>query len=463
MSAGQVYAENCAKALKKVSKSVNILKVPEGKPPKWDAADAVLEGFDVKGFLDAECVCAPSINKRNRINWMESAYEGEAPERRWLVNQTFPLGSVSLLVAMGDTGKGMLTLDLGLKVACDYEPDLLNPYPVAFGNDVVECGEVSIYTAEDSRDEVHRRLNRLDPSDSRFGKGNRLAVIPLPNAGGPFALVRPSSKGPETTDEFEELREELLGTPNLKMVVLDPLSSFVPGDLDKDNALGAYVTGKLASLAEETGAAIIICHHMRKDVANKPIASLAQARAGIRGTTSLVNGVRMAYCLWPTSPETARQTCEMLGVEWAENKVFHGGVVKANGPADREIKVFVRQESGLLADMNECLRQIKPTSEQLKSLLIEAIAQMAIAGRPFQATGQSGVYERREDLPPTIRDLGRDKLHKLVRGLLNEGKIGKAAAPGEKSKKWLDVEGGPFQQGEGTFEPGFDPRGKDEE
>ena len=41
--------------------------------------------------------------------------------------------------------------------------------------------------------------------------------------------------------------------------------------------------------------------------------------------------------------------------------------------------------------------------------------------------------------------------------------IGKAAAPGEKSKKWLDVEGGPFQQGEGTFEPGFDPRGRDEE
>ena len=73
--------------------------------------------------------------------------------------------------------------------------------------------------------------------------------------------------------------------------------------------------------------------------------------------------------------------------------------------------------------------QIKPTSEQLKSLLIEAIAQMAIAGRPFQATGQSGVYERRVDLPPTIRDLGRDKLHKLVRNLLDDGRIGRAALP----------------------------------
>ncbi len=51
---GWDYAEAAAKACVDVGcRSVAIVVPPESKPQKWDAADAVAEGFDCKGFLHA--------------------------------------------------------------------------------------------------------------------------------------------------------------------------------------------------------------------------------------------------------------------------------------------------------------------------------------------------------------------------------------------------------------------------
>ena len=51
-AAGQKYAVNCASAVAKAgATSVVILQPPEGRPEKWDAADAVEEGLDVRDFL----------------------------------------------------------------------------------------------------------------------------------------------------------------------------------------------------------------------------------------------------------------------------------------------------------------------------------------------------------------------------------------------------------------------------
>jgi hypothetical protein len=463
---GFQYARNVRDALQGIAKSVHGLNIPPGKPLKWDAADATPEeimavltqAWAFPAFEQPAAVDPSSIKnhaKRRRELWKASAYQGPAPKQEELVRGTIPMGKATLLVAMGDAGKGMLTMHLGLQVAGQHTPGPLDPHPVAFGKDVLQQGEVVIYTAEDDRDEVHRRLDLLDPAGGRFEQGNGLAIVPLPNAGGPFALIRPGPTGPQTTPEFEEIRAELLSAPNLRMVVFDPLSCFVPADLDKDNAVGAYVMGLLASLATETGAAIIVCHHMRKDSTRTPIASLAQARAAIRGTTSLVDGVRAVYCLWPASTDMAKATCKVLDIPFMENRVFCGGVVKSNGPADREIKTFVRQDNGLLLAMNDVLKRKKTPKDDLKDFLVATVAKLAAAGRPLAYSGISGAYERREELPPELQGLGRKRLRDLIRELLDEKKIGKAIGPREKTAKWLDVPGGQFAEGCGRFEPGF--------
>lgn len=51
-AAGQKYAINCASAVAKAGAAgVVILQPPEGRPEKWDAADAVEEGLDIRDFL----------------------------------------------------------------------------------------------------------------------------------------------------------------------------------------------------------------------------------------------------------------------------------------------------------------------------------------------------------------------------------------------------------------------------
>lgn len=49
---GNTYADKAAKAIAAAgAKSVAILSIPNHKPEKWDAADAVQEGMDIRTFI----------------------------------------------------------------------------------------------------------------------------------------------------------------------------------------------------------------------------------------------------------------------------------------------------------------------------------------------------------------------------------------------------------------------------
>jgi hypothetical protein len=70
--------------------------------------------------------------------------------------------------------------------------------------------------------------------------------------------------------------------------------------------------------------------------------------------------------------------------------------------------------------------------------------------------GHSGLYEQRERLPRSLSAVGRDKLEKLCRELIDEGKIVQCMATGSHTGKWLDLPGGPFALGTGEFVQGAD-------
>lgn len=358
-------------------------------------------------------------------DWRSSkAYTGKAPEREWLVNHTFPMGSVSVIAAMGGAGKGMLGLDLALKVACDYEPDLLNPYPMAFGNGVMQHGTAVVLSAEDDRDEIFRRLESLDPAGERRKK-DRLIVIPMPDIGGPMPLVVSGKKNPQATPHYYELKKQLLGL--------------------------------FASLAKETGAAVLVMHHLSKlPVSEKKTITVDTVRSLIKGVTAIVDGARLSYALWSLDKDNARGVCKAMNVPWERNKVVGGAVVKTNAPVDMEIKTFIRNENGLLISVNEILRNVKTPEAELRNQLIEDIKKAAEKGRPFTATSDQSPYNRKEELSIELRHLGRQKLAKLTNDLLDSARIFKTKAPGSSVSKWLDVLNGPFQMGCGKFEAGFE-------
>ena len=391
-----------------------------------------------------------STYRINIHDWTLDKYKGAAPERKWLVANTIPMGAVTVVSAKGDTGKGMLMLDLALKVGGKLEDLPLQPTQ-ALGNNINTTGTAVVFTAEDDQEEVHRRLEQIG-----FNGHEKIHIIPLPNAGGPSPIVQPGKNGPEATPFYYELKEQLKQIPDLALVNFDPLASFVMDDINADPAVGVYTMGLLASIGTETGAAVITCHHLSKT--SKNISGPEDARQLVRGSTAIVDGARCVYVLWSIDDKRARQICKALGKRWAPNMVCQGCVVKSNGPADRDIKTFVRNEqSGLLEIRDDSIKQvISNQNDQLLELLEQDIANAAADGFPFvrSGTGENSLYSRIHELSSPLQECGRRKLESLAQNLIEDNRVKKCRAKGSKQTQWLDVPGGPYDLGIGEFPEG---------
>ena len=276
----------------------------------------------------------------------ETAFKGEAKPVHWLVEDIFPVGVPVLLASMGGLGKSFLALQLALEVSAPVR----NASISMFGGKIRERGGVAFLTAEDNYDSVHRRLNAIDPKESRSDRHDRLFIIPMPELGGPAPLVKDSSKGLETTPFFDVLKEQLLSIEDLKLIIIDPMQAFVSADITASPETGQFVWSALANLAAETGATVIVTHHMRKDGAFD-IKTPTDAREAIRGSTALVDGARLVYALWPLDEKRGKVVAKELDEEYATNKAVQGAVCKSNDAANFTVTTFWREESGILSDI----------------------------------------------------------------------------------------------------------------
>ena len=451
-NAGREKATKCAtdKGLKVVFPRFSLT---ENKPTDFNDL-AKNEGIEaVRSQL-----MAATATKRDVRQWGLDKYAGPAPARRWLIEDIMPCGSVFVLAAMGDAGKGMLSIDLALKVAgkAPLSNGDANDFNVlqAFGHNIKRQGPVVILSAEDNRDEIHRRLENI-----KVGDAHDIFIVPLPNSGGPLAAIVPGKHGPEVSAEWLEVRDQLMEIKPV-LIVIDPLVSFIMADINSDPAVGAFTMGHMAQLAQETDAAVVLIHHLAKCKTN--ISTPEEARAMIRGTTAIVDNSRAAYVLWGIDEKSSRATCSMLGVEWKRNRVMRGCLVKSNGPGDREIKTWIRNDIGLLEVRNEQIRSAASVKiPAVLEVLKQACAEAAERGQPFTKTGASGLFVRRQELPEEIRDVSKSKLDEYAQMLLDKKELFLcAAAKGGKAKKWLDVADGKFAMGVGELASGAQERSR---
>jgi phage/plasmid primase-like uncharacterized protein len=385
----------------------------------------------------------------NVRDWSIGRLEGcEVPERHWLVDQMIPQDSALLLAAPGGTGKGMTLLDLAIKVASGPTQGIdLNASAGFFGHDILAYGPVVYLAAEDDQGEVHRRINTIA---GRYPEN--LYVLCLPDMEGLQAMVVEGRDGPRLTDWWHELVAQMrIIRPAL--FIMDPLACFVWAELN-DRQVGAFVMGTLSHLARQLHASVIVAHHMNK--LNEPLKDLDAAKAKISGSAGFVDHGRGSIVLWPEEESRARKLCKQLGVEYARGKIIRGGLAKNNFLGDNEEKTFIRDENGLLIPMDHGARIIAARKQgELLDLLEKVIAHAAVQGHPFQHKGRQGLYEKRERLPETLREMGRDSLERLGRILLDEKRIDKyRPGKGGSIEQWLDIPGGPFALGTGILEPG---------
>lgn len=366
------------------------------------------------------------------LQWdVAERFTGNPPARQWLVTDTLPMGKAALLAAAGGVGKSYLLLALSYQVAM-FKPEQKSF--TAFGK--LERGGVAVMLcAEDDAVEIH---NRLAAFDVLPGPG-RLIVIPLPDAGGTMSLfgIDPESRVPAITQAFHNLRNQLKAISGLSLVVLDPLQALCGGlDLNMPQH-GQHVCGALAQLAADTGAAVIVSHHLRK---GGEIKTPEEAREAIRGSGGLVDGVRSAFVVWPeNSDDDAKSVCKRLGMDWQRNRVCKFAVVKANFKADLHVKTLVRGDDGLLVDRSFDLYTVTPKVADFIDKLLEEIENAAADDRPFTKSGINGVYGRRHELNSVFHDWGRARLQDAVQVLLNAKRLTcfKLPGKGKTGLAWL--------------------------
>ncbi len=462
---GLSYAQAAAKAaLATGATSVGILSLPQDKSEGWDAADACVEGFDIPAFLAQPVeTLTPSEEQRGPFHitdWSANRFKtGESKPVEWLVEDVIPMNCAGIFAATGGAGKGMLILDLSLKVAMPgLTGGLLDMKPMAFGHPVTATGAAVIFAAEDDWDELHRRLDRLDPEGRRERPDVRLFPIPLPSASGPMTLFSTSPEGTKTTPLWDMITSELAAIPDLRLVVFDPLACFINVSIDGDNNAAQYILSMFSFMAAQLKISIVLCHHTTKDNGSRgghKITAMA-ARNTIRGASALVNGGRWAYVFWTDEKANLREECKWLNIEWEEDFIYKGALVKGNLGGDKTIHTFTRdKKTGLLIDRtHEFRRSVYAHKDQMLDGLVEAVDKAAKAGLPYTKTGANSLYERREELPEPFHKLGRIAFESAIQNLLNNQILVKAAVKGSKTVQWLDVPDGPFALGVGSFAVG---------
>jgi hypothetical protein len=324
----------------------------------------------------------------------------------------------------------------------------------SFGGLVKEFGNVIIFTAEDDEGEMHRRIERLDPDGKRFNYHHELRVVSLPNFGGVFPIMQNIHGEYSTSQEFERIYEQILQINNLKLIIFDPLASFVHADVNADPAAGAALTGLLSQIGSETGASVMMCHHMTKVKDDAVISTPEQARNLIRGTSALVDGVRCAFTLWQLDEKTAKRRCKELNIEYQRNRCFDGAIVKSNGPANRTIRRFVRDTyTGLLVDRTDEIEQLNMGTNRdvRKTALYEWIARCEREGRALCQQGTAdGILNRMTDAdsPEALHHLSQRVIDGIVRELIVGGRISKYSFTTSGGRKWLGTMSGVMSRGE---------------
>jgi len=379
-----------------------------------------------------------SQNDFSIIDWAGTkAYWGEPEKREYLVDGVFPMGQVTLVASSGGMGKSYSILDLCLGAA-SYS-DKGKTY---FGSSLMKSGAAVYISGEDDKIEIHSRLNYLGG-----GMVDRLYAVPMPSVGGAkfFFRENPSTHEPEYTDEWERLKDQLYAIKDMALIFIDPLQIFCAMDLNKPEC-AQFCCSEMSRTAFELGAAFGVSHHFRKD---EEIVSAAKARAAVRGSAGLIDGVRSAYAFWHID-KGLLQYRELAMAGYDADHMFCGGVIKANGKANRDITFYVRNpENGVIFNASATMSNIDRRS--FGDDMVTQVRHAEMHGYPYMRTGKNSFYERSGELLGSLKQLSKTRLERLSKELIDEGKLIQGRIEGNgKVSSWLGIPGGPISRGEGV-------------
>ncbi|MBK6470365.1 MAG: AAA family ATPase [Betaproteobacteria bacterium] len=288
------------------------------------------------------------------------------PQRqRWVLGDFLPLGITATLVSPGGVGKSQLLMQLCYSVTTGI--------PLCGHWRVDEEGSVLMLCAEDSVEEIHRRVHRIHMqigtgmSTEHTAKLNsRMFVRSV--TGEDMLMTRLAGTGRELvrTSIAARLALTVKQLEDIKLIILDPASRFRGGD-ENSNDHGTRFVEVLEYLRTLTGATVLVAHH-----AGKGASRGGPTQDNSRGASSLTDGVRWQMVL---TSVTGKHPAFKDAQATRPGYYVEAALVKTNYTAPKPNVYLRREMDGYLLAVT--LNPAPPAVNQAMVQLLQAIATSA--------------------------------------------------------------------------------------
>lgn len=398
----------------------------------------------------------------------DSLYAGEAPPERHLIENFIVHQSSLALVADGGVGKTYISLELALRAAAG--PDYPNNTFLGFA--INECMNVVVFTVEDGQQDIHRRVCAIDTDGSlRKAAGKRCVIVPVQEQiMDGLTLAEKDGKGnfgpSKAWRELQRYIEEYLAkraAQNMKyplLVIIDTYSATHHGD--ENNATGTNEWFRAAGLLRKFEATLMVTHHVRKADPKMEIRTASDMKAAVRGSSAFLNSLRTVYGIWemPNGDAVLKEVMREKG-----SRLFNAGILKNNtgidwnhrsDPRYPDPMITLRRlgTGRLIFDDEIHLKRIELTAgkgermararAQLRAAIIHAVRWYAEQSWPLSE--RNIMKDKEQFLPPTIRDMARDKeVEPMLKKLIGDGTVRQITIKGRVGGGMiLDVPEGPY-------------------
>lgn len=321
-------------------------------------------------------------------------------------------GKYTVLAGPGGTSKTMFALSLAAQVVIGKD----------WAGQKISKGSALLILGEEDRDEVHRRFNAIVKDFSQNEQAQLVRGIrAIPACGKDLRLVRLNQGNPEPTglgDQVIEMAAQLRmqSEEAVRLIVIDHARLVGAGDTN-DASHVTELTRVLTSIADRTGAAVLLIGHSPKSVHGK--ASEELSPADVVGSGAYVDNARSALLMTSLNEADSKKFGILPEARLSYARLQ---VVKNNYGATGTTLYFKRDHDpdyqvSVLVPVN--LLPVPKKANRQHQLSNKIISLLELSAKPISKT------ELRERYSGMDRDLGASEadVRKAVKEMLEDRRL----------------------------------------